>query len=119
MADDITPEIHPNRFYRPKDVEGMLGKRAVAVLRGAGLRAVGDWYLGRVILDCFERACHKRSGQRVPDQKGEVFYGNASEKEVAQGRPNGSIQLVSKRHNAPSIRSQLEAVRGSVRSSEV
>ena len=62
-------EIVPTGMYRPSYLENILGKRCVRTLREAGLRVVGGWYLGEIVIDSFKRAWQIKACQRVPEGK--------------------------------------------------
>src|SRR5687768_5577352 len=63
-------ELMPNTLYSASELEQMLGKRCLARLRKDGcLRAVGDRYLGRLVLDAYCNAAQAKDCQRVSGGK--------------------------------------------------
>ncbi len=103
-------EIPANALFRPKDLEELLGRRCVEALRGHGLRAVGDWYLGKSVLDAFERAVLEKTGQRVPTERKvnrETEHGEG----VEEDRNAGTLQPVPERNGTVSLASQIESLR--------
>lgn len=90
MAKNGTVKIAPTRLYRATELEALLGVACMRRLREAGLRAIGDWFLGELSLNLFgepgrinlvrvsrERrrkvkgARRKRKRQKVLSRKGE------------------------------------------------
>ena len=117
MCKDQTPTIHPNRLYKPPDLEALLGRRCMQLLRKAGLRAGGGWYLGQSVCDSFQSAWQRKTCQRVPSGKEEAIEKEHAEN-VEKDRRKGEIQLVPKHPRREDLRSQLEEVR-QLRTSEV
>lgn len=104
------PEILSNCFYKAKNIEALFGRRFLENLREAGLRAVGDWYLGESILDAFKHAMAKKAGQRVPEERNSV-----REKEHVEGmdesRNAASIQPIPKHREPATLSAQVKSLR--------
>ena len=108
-----SPELHEQRFYRPKEIESLLGRRCVDILRQNGLRAVGGWYLGQTVLDSFRRACEGKFRQRVPEERKVTFETeHAEQEEVGQNHDPERLQSLREHHGSKSLSSQVEAIRG-------
>lgn len=119
MTDQIK-KILPNSFYRPSYIEALLGIQCLRTLRKYGLRAVGGWYLGEIILDSFKRAWQAKSCQRVlGEEVNHERKEHAEEKTVAENHTDGKVQRVSKRTKSESLRGQLEKIERTIRQEAV
>lgn len=53
---DDKPAINPTGIYTSADLKQLLGLRCLTILQDYGLRAIGDRYLGQMIIECFNQA---------------------------------------------------------------
>ena len=94
------PSISPTGIYTSSDLKEILGIGCLTVLRNLGLRAVGDRYLGSIVLDIFHQAWHQRSGGNTPPP----------EEVVAKMSPQPNLRLKQRLPHAAgtSLKEQLE-----------
>lgn len=111
-------ELAPNALYTSTELEDLIGRATLAQLRKAGgLRAVGDRYLGQLVLDAYRQAAQAKalSIQRVPSVRKEVQHEDTQEKDMAKDRQNGRAFGVPTSNQPTPLRSQLQKARRSLR----
>lgn len=86
-------EILPHYLYRSAWLKKSLGRRCIEALRVAGLRPVGGWYLGKTVLETFERAWETKSRQRVPEGK-EVSFEKEHEKKTHAMEKSADVEKI-------------------------
>ncbi len=102
------PEIQPNRLYRGSELEALLGRRCVELLRQNGLRAVADWYLGETILEAFRHAVASKGRQRVLPERNE--HENTPRNLGENQHPN-TLHPLPGQDEPDSLSSQIERLR--------
>lgn len=84
------PEISRFRVYGVGELEKLLGPAVVAGLRRQGLRAVSGRYLGKNVIDAFDRAQERRRAATTPTQtKG--AQSNAKAERMGEDRHNSRM----------------------------
>ena len=99
-------QIAPNALYRRNELHKLLGRAAFAQAAAAGLRAVGDLYLGQKVLDALALAQDNKVGsQRAVEKKGAVYEETAQLETSSKDR---GLQRVSRRPRADDFLRSVE-----------
>lgn len=99
-------------FYRPAELERVLGRRKLEFLRKWGLSAQGGWYFGENVLEAERRA-------RKGADKGTENGANQKKEEVEVNHPARKPVTVPRVKGADSLRGQLEEAERIVRSAKI
>lgn len=103
----MTARIDPNAFYNRDELHEILGKAAFSHVQAAGLFAVGDGYLGSVVLDCL-RIAHQNKRQERRKETADV----QQVKEVEKNRKNRKPQPASGQRRRHHVLGEMDEIAG-------